>query len=120
MANEKLTHEEQLHQTEMGQRIKVERADRTNSEIIDSAGEALRSIGRALGASDPAAKHCRYMGSAAVHIYQSEMLGQVMFFSQASTLGDCPEPTASDSVTDLRKSMQRHYGRNPGKKRSGW
>lgn len=115
-----------LHDTEIGQRVEVARSE-ANSELITDAAEALKSIGRAIQSQDESAKHLTYVGSAAVHIYVSEILTdekgkhRAMYFSQVSTLGKTNEMIASDAIVDLAKSaMSRHYGRKTPVKRSGF
>lgn len=118
--------EKQLHDTEIGQRVKVEREEATG-EFVTDAAEALKSIGRAFGVHDPTARALKYVGSAAVHIFVSEHLTdekgkhRAGFFTQVSTLGQCNEMIASDAVTQIAKdAMSKHYGRNMQKKRSGF
>lgn len=119
-------HTKMLHDTEIGQRVKVEREEATG-DFVNDAAEALKSIGRAFGAHDPTAKVLKYVGSAAVHIYISEQLTdekgkhRAGYFTQVSTLGPCNEMIASDAVTQIAKdAMAKHYGRSMPKKRSGF
>lgn len=108
-----------MHAQGRDHHAKVIRKDE-KSEFIDQAAEALRSIGKAMQSVDAGAKACQYVGSMAVHIYKSEVLGEVVFFSQVSTLGQCPEQIASDAISDLSKQGMIHFGRQAPKKRSGF
>ena len=101
---------------EVAHKATVEREETTNEKSA-RAGKALRQIGDDLNFST---EHAKYMGSAAVHIYASEVLGQGFFISQVSTLDECPEPLASTAMSDLQKEAMKFYGRTPGKKRSGF
>lgn len=102
--------------TDIGQKATVQRQDFAN-ELSTKANAALRGIGESV---NPVAGSLTYMGSAAVHIYQSEMLGQIFFMSQAQTLGQTDEALASKALNDLRGAMQEHYGRKRQILRSGF
>lgn len=119
-------HVKMLHDTEVGQRVAVEREEATG-QFVTEAAEALKSIGRAFGAHDPTAKVLKYVGSAAVHIYISETLTdekgkhRAGFLTQVSTLANCNEMIASDAITQIAKdAMTKHYGRHAPRKRSGF
>jgi len=71
---------------ELGQKAKVERHE-VSSELSARGNSRLRDLGEEL---NPMPKHLKNKGSMAVHIYQSEMLGQVLFMGQAHSLGDTP------------------------------
>jgi hypothetical protein len=114
------TFEKQLHETEMGQRVHVDRNRKVTDGPANEAAHNLMTIGQYLKENDHGIKHCRYMGSAAVHIYQSEALGEVFFFTQVNTLCRMPELTASNAMTELMKRAMEYYGRKIPTKRSGW
>lgn len=67
-------------------------------------------------------KSYKYMGSAAVHIYYNETLGQLDFVSQANplVLYRCPEPLAAKAIEDLIREMKAAYGKRHGRLRSGF
>jgi len=118
--------ERMLHDTEIGQRVTVVREE-AKGELVKDAAETLKSIGRALQANDDGAKALKYMGSAAVHIYVSELLTdekgkhRAMFFTQVSTLENTNEMIASDAIMQLTKdAASKHYGRKMWVKRSGF
>jgi hypothetical protein len=118
--------EKQLHDTEIGQRVSVVREE-AKGKLIEDAAETLKSIGRAIQTNDDGAKALRYVGSAAVHIYVSELLTdekgkqRAMFFTQVSTLGNTNEMIASDACIQLAKdAAAKHYGRQMAVKRSGF
>ena len=114
-------HKKILHETEMGQRVSVDRDGNVTRALSDEAHRNLLTIGQFLKENDPGIRHCEYVGSAAVHIYQSEMLGEVFFFTQTSTLCGAHEMTASNAWTELGNRMKQYFGRKPGgAKRSGW
>lgn len=91
--------------------------DNVMGEEITKGNEMLREIGTLI---NPIPKGIKYVGSMATHIYQSEMLGQIFFMGQVSTLGECPEETASAALSNLRGDAQGYYGRSRQKKRSGF
>jgi len=114
-------HKKLLHETEMGQRIRVDRDGNVVSELSKEAHRNLLTIGQFLKENDHGIKHCDYIGSAAVHVYQSEILGEIFFFTQTSTLCGMNEMTASNAMTELMNRMKQYYGRKGGGvKRSGW
>lgn len=104
--------------TELGQKVKVHREELSDTPAKEAAHNLL-TIGQFLQETDAAIKHCKYMGSTAVHVYQSEMLGEIFFFTQTSTLCGMPEVTASNALSQLMKDCMKQYGRKPPKKRSG-
>lgn len=101
--------------TEIGQKVRVER-DEVKTELAERSNAQLRDIGSAL---NPYPQALNYKGSLAVHIFESPMLGQIMFVGQ-TLLRDVPEETASAAISDLRGSAQIHYGRTRQVKRSGF
>jgi len=100
----------------MGQKVKVERHE-VASEASTKGNGLLRDIGELV---NPIPNTLKYVGSMAVHIYQSEMLRQVFFMGQAQTLGDTPEETASAALTNLKGDAMNYYGRARKTKRSGF
>jgi hypothetical protein len=64
----------------------------------------------------------KYLGSAAVHIYYNELLGQLDFVSQANplVLYRCPESLAAKAIEDLIREMKAAYGKRHGRLRSGF
>jgi hypothetical protein len=116
------TNQEITHDTEMGQKVKVNRDDEIRGDVAKEAGRNLLSIGQYLQENDRSVAACNYVGSAAVHVYQSEMLGQVVFFCQTNTLCGMSELTASNALTELMKRCQQYYRpkKKIGSKRSGW
>lgn len=67
-------------------------------------------------------KTYKYLGSAAVHIYYNELLGQLDFVSQANplVLYRCPEALAAKAIEDLIREMKAAYGKRHGRLRSGF
>ena len=81
-------------------------------EVLSGIAEDLLEVGAV-------PKGMTYLGSAAVHIYKAEALGEVAYFSQLS-LDKCPEEIAGPAVSDLRGAMLVAYGHGRQKKRSGF
>jgi len=102
--------------TDIGQKATVQRHSLQN-ELSAVSNAKLKDIG---GDLNPLAESLTYMGSAAVHIYQSEILGQIFILSQTQTLDRADENLASKAISDLRESMKEHYGRNRQTLRSGF
>lgn len=111
--------EKLLHETEMGQRIGVERTE-GEAEASKAAAGALLEIGEYVQDNHPSLKPLKFIGSAAVHYYQAEALGEVVFVTQTNTLCGMNEMTASNGMSELMKSMMKQYGRKAPTKRSGW
>lgn len=102
-------------QDDLGINARIERKEETN-EGSKAAAARMREAGELLKPT----KHVAYVGSATVHIYQSELLKTVFYITQTGTLGACAELTADGAMSQLRKDMMLHYGRKPGVKRSGF
>jgi len=109
-------HKKQLLETEFGQRATVTREE-LSSELNTRANQTIRSVGEAL---NPSPNGLQYLGSAAVHVYQSPVLGQVMFVSQTGCIGHTPEALASKAVHDLKGSLMEQYGKKRRVLRSGF
>lgn len=101
--------------TDVGVQATVQRETAQNEQAT-KANKQLRELGAKLNPI-PGLK---YAGSAAVHAYYSEILGQIFFISQTDTLQDCPELIAAKSFEDLRGSMMEFYSRKRQVKRSGF
>jgi hypothetical protein len=85
-------------------------------QVARLANELLRELGENLGQQDPALARAKYLGSAAVHIYQYEGLGSYGMSIQTETLAGVPELTASAAFTELQNKMMTHYGRKERRK----
>jgi len=114
------SHKETAFETKLGIEAAIKR-ETLSSEGIARANEILARVGAELLHPVPnAADSVIYQGSAAVHIYQSEKLGQMFFLAQTDTLGSTPELLAGKAMTDLRGAMMEYYGRKRQTKRSGF
>jgi len=102
-------------QTELGQKVAVEREQ--TKELASKSNAILRNIGEGL---NPLVKNLTYMGSMGMHIYQSEILGQIFFIAQTETMRDVPEETASAAHKTLKQELMNTYGRARQTKRSGF
>lgn len=109
---------EQTFDTEFGQRVNVKREylGETDSdrEVAESMNGVLNGIGQQL-----APDHSSYMGTFAVHIYETPALRQLFYVIQ-NCKGEIPEMVASKAFEDLRGQVMESYGRNRPKKRSGF
>lgn len=106
----------QNFETEIGQKAKVEQT-KVDNELSAHANSALRQIGEFI--NPQVGDELEYMGSAAVHIYQSRKLKHMVFQAQAP-LGYTPETTASIAMEPLKGEMMNYYGRLKPTKRSGF
>lgn len=111
------THKKQLLDTQLGQSATIQR-EVLQGELYEQCNLVLKDLGEELNPNTQGA--LKYVGSAAIHIYQAPTIGQIFFVSQVSPLGKCPEPLASQALNDLRGRMMEHYGRKAQTKRSGF
>lgn len=117
--------EKQNFDTDLGQRANVARTD-VSADFVPVANKMLTEIGVKLQQCDEGAKALEYVGSAAVHIYQSNGIiakdgtPQLIFASQTDTLGRTHELAAGAAGQDLLKAIARRFGRKPPTKRSGF
>lgn len=114
-------HKKLIFQDEMGQKVDVSRSEVNDTGAVALAHQTLRDIGEHIKAesSDSVLKNLTYVGSAAVHIYQSEILGSIFYVTQTSTLGKAHELTCSQAITQLKHDCMTKYGRKAPTKRSG-
>jgi len=109
-----------LADTEYGQKARVQRHDIQNY-VAEKANRELREIGEQLIKPVNAGHETwKYKGSASVHVYQSEMLGEVIFLEQVNTMQDVPEVTASKAFSNLKQSLIEMYQGSRQYKRSGF
>lgn len=107
----------QKFQTEMGQKVLVER-HKTNNERMEQLREVLRDIARDLQAEDPGTRGQTYLGSFSVHVYTSSHLRQMTF--QVLTAPDhCTYDIADAAMRELNGSVVESYGGQRQKRRSG-
>ena len=109
-----------LADTEYGQKARVQRHDIQNF-VTERANRELRQIGEAIiKPINEGHGTWKYKGSASVHVYQSEVLGEVIFLEQVNTMQDVPEVTASKAFSNLKQSLIEMYQGSRQKKRSGF
>ena len=122
MGKADVTDKEKIFRDSIGQKATVQRekhegetATMPNQHLIDLGLEVQRVPEFKL-------EHYRYLGSAAVHVFQSAVLGQIDIVSQAGPLVTfgCPEDLAAKAAEDLIREMKERYGKRTGKLRSGF
>lgn len=112
--------EKLLADTEFGQKAQVSR-HRIANGVSQKANKELREIGQELiRPINEGHNTWQYKGSASVHVYQSEMLGEVVFLHQTDTMQDVPEITASKAFSSLKSDLQYMYSGKRQVKRSGF
>jgi len=102
--------------TEIGQKASINR-ETDKSEVALYANRKLRELGDEI---NPLPESLRYLGSTAIHIYQTEMLKEIFFVSQTETMQDVHELTASKAFETLRSDLEVTYGRARRVRRSGF
>lgn len=108
-------HEEIAARNSLGREATFSSTD-ISGQVARVANEVLRELGENLGQQDPALSRAKYLGSAALHIYQFENLGSYGFSIQAETLAGTPELIASAGFTELQNKMMSAYGRRERRK----
>ena len=113
------SHQNITFQTGIGVDATIQRTT-VGKEQAAPANQTLAQLGLACHPAPTTAT--KYMGSAAVHIYYSEILQQLFFVSQCDGLAlyGCGEAVASKGLTDLMGAVKKLYGRRHGKLRSGF
>src|ERR1700683_2480546 len=115
---EKLKHDQSIYLD-----AKINRHN-SQGETQARANRALRDIATFIkedSAENKILKGSTYLGSAAVHVYQSVILQTVFFVCQCDPMTtSVSEWTADKATMDLRRHMMASYNRTPTKKRSGF
>lgn len=117
-----ISDKEKIFRDSIGQKATVQREE---GSVEQSAGpnRMLCDLGLMIQQKpDFQLKTYKYLGSAAVHIYYNELVGQLDFVSQANPLAvyRCPEFIAAKAFEDLVREMKTVYGKKHGKLRSGF
>lgn len=87
-------------------------------DVGSHGNQKLNEIGEEM---NPLPASLTYVGSAAMHIYKSEILNQIYFVDQAGpTLKDCPEYLAQLAAKSLIGTIMESFGRKRPKLRSGF
>lgn len=122
MGKHDLTNQQKTFRDSIGQKATVQRSEADAAES-EAPNRLLAQLGQAIQ-EEPKfkLKGYTYKGSAAVHIFVHETLGQMDLVSQTGGLVafGCPEDIAAKSFDDLLRSMKATYGRGHGKLRSGF
>jgi hypothetical protein len=103
---------------DVGSKAVVSR-EKIENEGLDQLREVLQDIGKNMTEVGAVPRGMEYVGSAAVHIFKSPVLGQVAYVNQLA-LSSCPEALAGPAMTDLRGSAIEYYGHGRQKKKSGF
>lgn len=82
-----------------------------SNDLVTEANAVLRELGTEIRSGDSVLRQAKYLGSAAVHIYETENLGMQLFVSQVETLGKTPEAIASAAFSNLQNQMMMKFGR---------
>lgn len=112
------TDKEQIFDTDLGQKVNVMRTHLDETKDDRAIAESMNGILKGIGGELAPVKEASYMGSMAVHVYETEMTRQLFYVIQ-NCKGGMPEIVASRAFEDLRGAVMKSYGRNRPKKRSG-
>lgn len=112
------THKEQTFKTELGTKATVQHTEMK----VDEANPINRELADLGMKANPKPEVLTYMGSAAVHIYQSAQLGHLFFVSQTQPLlwYRCPEVMVVAAFNHLLASMKATFGHRRPRVRSGF
>lgn len=113
-----LSNKEKTFRTDVGIKATVQHREMSESDEMQSLNRKLIQ----LGIDATPIVGLQYQGSAAVHIYKSEVLGQLFFISQTQPLvvQRCPEMLASAAFNHLLATLKKTFGHNRPKLRSGF
>ena len=121
MGQDDISHKDKIFRDSLGQKATVHR-ETVGLEKASVPNRMLCDLGLKMQEVDTQLKHYKYMGSAAVHIYVSELAGSLVYASQVDPLElyRCPERLAAKAFDDLLGEMKKLYGHRRGKLRSGF
>ena len=84
----------------------------SESKFMAEANAVLLELRAELGKHTEGARHGKYLGSAAVHIFDFPATGSRAFITQAhSTLNGVTETIASIACDELQLEMMKRFGR---------
>lgn len=111
----KLSFKEHNFDVEVGQKAAVDRHILNNEDVAKYNGD-LKKIGEGLN-YDP--DNLEHIGSMAVHVYKSELLGTVFYMDQL-LVDNIPEVVAHKAFENLKGTAMEAYGRKRTVRRSGF
>jgi hypothetical protein len=116
-----ISDKEKIFRDQIGQKATVERHD-IPKEKTERLNRMLCDLGLAMVEVDPVLKHFSYQGSAAIHVFTSEILASQIYLPQVQpfALYRCPQPVANAAIQELDRKARELYGFKKGKLRSGW
>lgn len=107
--------DKQSVETEFGQKVTV---DREENVVTEESQRAAKMLLDAAGTLNPRKDVLEHLGSAAVHVYRSPMLGQLFIMSQLP-LGKMSAELGSEAIKALKNDMLAAYGMKRKVRRSG-
>ncbi len=103
----------------VGISVHVERNEEAG-EAATRANRALNDIGDFIHQNKDGLRGLTYLGSAAVHIYCAETVGEAEFVCQTFPLRNTEERIAGPAFTQLQKAMMQAYAKKTTRLRSGF
>lgn len=104
---------------ELGQKVRVERHEVDNRELMDQLRLVLKDIGTEIKDTDPATRGMTYAGSLSVHVFTSEILRTVAF-AVLSNHERLDFNVADGAIRELNGSTAVSFGKSRKKLRSGF
>lgn len=104
---------------ELGQKVRVERHEAGDQELMDQLRDVLSEIGQNIKDSDPATRGMSYAGSLSVHVFTSESLKTVAFAVLSEHKG-LDFPLADGALRELTGATAVSFGKTRQKLRSGF
>lgn len=108
----------QKYQTQMGQKVLVERHTIHSNERRDQLREVLEDIAKDLQTVGDVPREIEHIGSFSIHVYYSSALNQ-MIFASVNAPGKCSFNVAESASAELFGTICEQYGVRRQKKRSG-
>ena len=105
------------YKDEVGQKAVVQR-ETVSGEHVNQLNEVLQDIGRDMKEVGQVPDEMPYLGSCAVHIYASPVMG-IMAFRVQNALDKTPMNIANSAVVELSNTIGQFYTGKRKKLRSG-
>lgn len=104
---------------DVGHKAAIERWTADGDDALNMNYE-LQKIGQQIKHCTNVLREAEYLGSVAIHYFQTPLLKQPYFVCQPGAIGKVPEHLVQLGITDLRNELLQVYGHNAQRKRSGW
>lgn len=121
MGKHDITDKQKIFKDQIGQKATVDRVN-LGHDKTEKVNRMLCDLGLAVVELDPALQHYTYFGSAAVHIYATQVVNSQIYLPQVYPLAlyKCPMSMANAALQELDRKTREVYGMTKGHLRSGF